>query len=162
MTPRTDNIAKPRSYNLLQRAMLQSHNDARRAVGSGQLVWNTALEGYAKRYAQKLARSGKFEHDRQKGTMPRQGENLWMGTRGAFTYGEMSGSWIDEKRHFKPGTFPDSATTGKWSDVGHYTQIIWRGTTNVGCAVASNARDDYLVCRYTPAGNVVGRDPVAG
>ena len=34
--------------------------------------------------------------------------------------------------------------------------MIWSRTTRVGCALASNARDDYLVCRYVPAGNVVG------
>ena len=80
-TPRTDNTAKPRSYNLLQQIMLRTHNDARRTVGVGPLVWDNGLEAHAKRYAQKLARSGKFKHDKQKGISPRQGENLWMGTR---------------------------------------------------------------------------------
>jgi len=161
-TPRTGDAPKPRGDAQLQRVMLRTHNDARRAVGVGPLVWDNGLEAHAEAYAQKLARSGKFKHDKQKGISPRQGENLWMGTRGAFTYREMSGSWIDEKRDYKRGIFPDNANTGKWSDVGHYTQIIWRGTTHVGCAVASNERSDYLVCRYTPAGNIVGRDPVAG
>jgi hypothetical protein len=32
----------------------------------------------------------------------------------------------------------------------------------MGCAMASNARNDYLVCRYSPAGNIVGRDPLKG
>ena len=157
---RTGDAAKPRSYNLLQQIMLRTHNDARRAVGVAPLIWNNELEAHAKRYAQKLASSGKFKHDKQKGITPRQGENLWMGTRSAFTYAEMSGSWVDEKRYFKRGIFPDNTTTGKWSDVGHYTQIIWRGTTHVGCAIVSNKRDDYLVCRYSSAGNVVGQDPL--
>jgi hypothetical protein len=41
--------------------------------------------------------------------------------------------------------------------VAHYVQIVWRGTRAVGCAMASGASDDYLVCRYSPAGNVVGQ-----
>ncbi|WP_214019128.1 CAP domain-containing protein [Escherichia coli] len=49
------------------------------------------------------------------------------------------------------------STTGHWQDVAHYTQIIWRRTSQMGCALASSARDDYLVCRYTLPGNVVGQ-----
>jgi hypothetical protein len=46
--------------------------------------------------------------------------------------------------------------TGDWSQVAHYTQIVWPATQRVGCATASNRSNDYLVCRYLPAGNVVG------
>ena len=48
------------------------------------------------------------------------------------------------------------AVSGDWSAVGHYTQIVWPTTRRVGCATASNRANDYLVCRYWPAGNVVG------
>ena len=140
--------------------MLETHNAARRDVGLGPVSWDASLASDADVYAQKLARSGKFEHDSQTGVTPRQGENLWMGTAGAFDYAEMSGSWIDEKRYFREGIFPDNSTTGRWSDVGHYTQIIWHNSVRIGCAVAANTRDEYLVCRYAPAGNVVGRNPL--
>ena len=86
----------------------------------------------------------------------RQGENLFMGTRGAYDYREMADAWIDERASFRGGTFPEVSATGDWSDVGHYTQIVWPETRAVGCALASNANEDYLVCRYLPAGNVVG------
>jgi hypothetical protein len=35
--------------------------------------------------------------------------------------------------------------------------MIWPTTTRVGCALATNASTDYLVCRYSPAGNIDGR-----
>jgi hypothetical protein len=35
--------------------------------------------------------------------------------------------------------------------------MVWPTTTRIGCAVASNGRFDYLVCRYSPAGNIDGR-----
>ena len=63
--------------------------------------------------------------------------------------------------------FPDNSRTGEWRDVAHYTQIVWPATTQVGCALASSATTDYLVCRYAPAGNkdgvflANGRDPLA-
>jgi hypothetical protein len=34
--------------------------------------------------------------------------------------------------------------------------MIWPDSDRVGCAVRSSSRNDYLVCRYSPAGNVVG------
>jgi hypothetical protein len=34
---------------------------------------------------------------------------------------------------------------------------VWRGTTQIGCALASSAEDDFLVCRYAPAGNILGQ-----
>ena len=69
----------------------------------------------------------------------------------------MIGTFVDEKRHFRRGTFPDVSTTGQWRDVGHYTQLIWRGTQKVGCAVAPGGGQDWLVCRYWPAGNTMGQ-----
>jgi hypothetical protein len=34
--------------------------------------------------------------------------------------------------------------------------MIWRGTSRVGCELRSSRSNDYLVCRYSPPGNVVG------
>ena len=136
--------------------MIAAHNQARRHYRVGPLAWDAALARDAAIYAAKLARSGRFEHDPQRGRQPRQGENLWMGTRSAYSYAEMINLLIDERRDFRPGRFPGVSRTGSWSDVGHYTQIVWPTTTHVGCATASNRRDDYLVCRYLPAGNIVG------
>ncbi|MEH6716781.1 CAP domain-containing protein [Parasphingorhabdus flavimaris] len=159
---RTSMEPKPRGEARLQSAMMRAHNDARARVGAPKLEWNAELTKDAAAYAVTLARNGKFAHDPQAGRNPRQGENLWMGTRDAYGYGEMIGAWVDEDRYFKRGLFPDNSTTGTWGDVAHYTQIIWPTSLRVGCAVASNARDDFLVCRYSPAGNIVGRDPLKG
>ncbi|MEH6828588.1 CAP domain-containing protein [Parasphingorhabdus sp.] len=159
---RTSMEPEPRGDSRLQSAMMRAHNEARAKVGAPKLVWNTELAKDAATYAASLARTGSFAHDPQQGRSPRQGENLWMGTRDAYSYGEMVGAWVDEDRYFKRGLFPDSSTTGTWGDVAHYTQIIWPTSQRIGCATVSNGRDDYLVCRYSPAGNVVGRDPLKG
>lgn len=154
--PWTDPRPQPRNPQLLQATMISAHNQARRQYGSGPLVWDGALARDAAIYAQKLARSGRFEHDPQVGRRPKQGENLWVGTRSAYSYAEMVGLLIDERRYFRPGRFPYVSRTGDWSQVAHYTQIVWPTTQRVGCATASNRSNDYLVCRYWPAGNVVG------
>lgn len=147
---------QPRGTSLLRLAMLDGHNRARRQYGVAPLAWDEALARDAGVYAARLAWSNRFEHDRQAGRYPLQGENLFMGTRGAYGYPEMIGLLVNERRYFRPGRFPDVSRTGNVSHVGHYTQIIWPASQRVGCATASNRANDYLVCRYLPAGNVVG------
>ena len=136
--------------------MISGHNQARRQYAVAPLAWDEALARDAAVYAQRLARINRFEHDRQAGRSPRQGENLFMGTRGAYSYADMIRLLVEEGRYFRAGRFPDVSRTGSVSHVGHYTQIIWPTSRRVGCATASSRGNDYLVCRYLPAGNIVG------
>lgn len=153
---RTDMTPAPRGADLLRAAMLRGPNVARAAVGVAPLAWDDRLAADAAGYATTLAREHRFEHAAQPRGAGREGENLWMGTRGAYRYDEMVGGWVDERRWYRAAPTPDFSTTGRWGDVAHYTQIVWRGTTAVGCAMASDRENDYLVCRYSPPGNVVG------
>lgn len=141
----------------LENAMLKSHNEERIAVGVNPISWDATLARSAETYAKKMALSGKFQHDNQTSSKSPEGENLWMGTVGAYNFTEMAQSWADEKHYFKNGVFPAVSRSGEWSDVGHYTQMMWPETRYVGCAKASNVDYDFLVCRYFPAGNVMGR-----
>jgi hypothetical protein len=136
--------------------ILAAHNAARAEAGVAPLVWDNALGNGAAVYAQQLAMSGRFEHS-DRHARRGIGENLWMGSHGAFSPESMVGGWAAEKRWFVPGTFPNNSRTGSWEDVGHYTQMIWPSTQRVGCAIASSGRIDYLVCRYATAGNMDGR-----
>jgi len=135
---------------------LAAHNRERVRLGETPLVWDEALAQGALDWAQELARSGRFDHApaiRRK----RAGENLFMGTAGAYPIEAMVEQFIAERDDFLPGTFPAVTRDGNWHNVAHYTQIVWRGTRRVGCAVARARRDDVLVCRYWPAGNIFGQ-----
>ncbi|KQS04196.1 hypothetical protein ASG11_07975 [Sphingomonas sp. Leaf357] len=149
----------PRGDALLRFTMLSEHNDARSAVGLEPLSWDDRLAASAAAYAGSLARDNRFEHARQADGPDRQGENLWMGTRDAYTFREMIDGWTDEHRFYRPVPVPYSSSTGRWSDVAHYTQIVWHDTTALGCAIASNRANDFLVCRYAAPGNVMGEVP---
>ena len=131
------------------------HNQVRARVGVRPVHWDSSLASAADRYAIELARTGRWGHS-SAAARPGQGENLWMGTRGAFSVDQMVGSWAGEGRWFRRGRFPQVSATGDWTEVGHYSQMIWPGSVRVGCAIRSSARNDYLVCRYSPAGNVAG------
>lgn len=136
--------------------LLAAHNTERLRLGLKPFTWRAKLAGDAKKWAQTLAVSNMFEHA-PVAANGGEGENLWYGTRDAYTPEEMIGFFIDERKAFKRGTFPDVSTTGRWQDVGHYTQLVWQDTREVGCAIVSNRTRDYLVCRYAPAGNFIGK-----
>ena len=138
--------------------ILAAHNWERMRLGLEPLSWNDALAGSAKAWADHLAATGRFEHAPEDGQAP-EGENLWAGTRGYYSPEEMVEAWTREKRFFRPGLFPDNSTTGEVEDVGHYTQMVWRATTQIGCAKATGTREDILVCRYSEAGNYIGERP---
>ncbi len=147
------------SLNAEQVAWLKSHNEERIALGVPPLQWDRGLAQDAQSWANQMARTRQFEHAPQKGDESDQGENLWMGTAGRFAPHEMVNGWIEEKKDFVRGPFPKVSKTGKWADVGHYVQLVWADTQKVGCAKSTAAGDDYLVCRYYPAGNWEGQDP---
>jgi len=133
--------------------ILAAHNAARAQAGVAPLVWDNDLGTAAGAYAAQMASTGIFEHS-DRHARRGIGENLWMGTHGAYSPESMVSTWVNERRYFLPGIFPNNSSTGNWVDVAHYTQLIWPTTTRIGCALASNGRTDYLVCRYAPAGNI--------
>jgi hypothetical protein len=142
--------------------MLAAHNLVRAEAGSVPLAWDPALSNAAALYAAQLALTNRFQHSDRR-ARPGTGENLWMGSHGYYSYEAMVRGWASERGDFVPGIFPAVSRSGNWANVGHYTQMVWPTTTRVGCAVASNAARDYLVCRYSPAGNIDGRPvPFAG
>ena len=136
--------------------IVAAHNAERARAGVAPLSWDNALGAAAAAYARQMALTSRFAHSDRK-ARPGTGENLWMGSRGAYSVETMIGGWSSEKRWFRAGVFPNVSRTGNWADVGHYTQMIWPATSRVGCALASTARTDYLVCRYANKGNVDGR-----
>jgi hypothetical protein len=131
------------------------HNRERAAVGAPPLAWDPSLATAAASYGPALAARGRLAHSPQE-SRPGQGENVWMGTAGAFSIEEMVGSWAEERSVFVPGRVPNVSRSGHFDDVGHYTQMIWRTTTRLGCALHRGGANDFLVCRYAPPGNVVG------
>lgn len=138
--------------------LVARHNAERASLGIPPLAWDPALARAAHAWADRLAATGDFRHAPEDAAAP-EGENLWTGTAGRFSPEAMVDAWARERRFFKPGRFPENSTTGRVADVGHYTQLVWRDTRAVGCALARGGHGDVLVCRYSAAGNYEGEAP---
>jgi len=139
--------------------LLAAHNSERAAMGVPPLAWNAGLAADARVWANQLAATGRFEHSPDEPGEEPQGENLWAGTPRAFSPEAMVRLWSTEKRDYRPGVFPNNSRSGDVENVGHYTQLIWRASRHVGCASAVGRNEEFLVCRYSEAGNVVGQRP---
>lgn len=139
-----------------QTEILQAHNAERGAVGVAPLAWSDDLARSAQAWAQQLAARDRMQHSSQQS----EGENLAMAGAGRETPTQMMRRWTAEKTHFLPGrAHPHTSRTGNWADVSHYSAMIWSATRHVGCAIARSRTRDYLVCRYSPPGNVRGTAP---
>ncbi|HEX7735693.1 MAG TPA: CAP domain-containing protein [Ktedonobacteraceae bacterium] len=136
-------------------------------AGTPALQWDSTLATGAQAWADNLAanylQTPSLQSDPHS-HVANLGENIAMcNPPGNLTAGQLADIWgTKEKPNFKPGTFVASttacpvSTTGNWRDVGHYTQMIWRTTTSVGCGIAKDGTNTYLVCRYSPQGNADG------
>ncbi len=139
--------------------LLAAHNSEREVMGVPPLAWSNQLAADARIWANELATTGRFEHSPDKPGEELEGENLWAGTPRAYSPESMVGLWGAEKKDYRPGAFPTNSRSGDVENVGHYTQMIWRGSGQVGCATAIGRREEFLVCRYSQAGNVYGERP---
>jgi uncharacterized protein YkwD len=143
----------------LKSMVLAVHNRERAAVGVPALVWNDDIAATAQIYANYLWSTGKFEH--------RTTEYLTTHPNDSAVWGENLGA-----RHGAPTTVPIAQNMQGWvaeknvfqglpsvtgtNVVGHYTQMVWNSTKEVGCATATGNNYDVLVCRYSPPGNTGG------
>jgi pathogenesis-related protein 1 len=83
------------------------------------------------------------------------GENLYDVTGATVTPAEVVKAWADEARDYDY----KSNTCRARAVCGHYTQVIWNTTKQVGCAVARGGGREVWVCNYDPPGNWQGKRP---
>ena len=133
----------------LARDMLSSHNAVRAKVGVPALVWSEDLARVAQEWANTLIAERRFDH-RPKS---KYGENLFRIDGARTTPQKVVEQWASEAANFN---YKANRCKG---ECGHYTQIVWRSTREVGCAVARGGAREVWVCEYAPPGNYVGRRP---
>ena len=145
----------PGATGELAARLLAAHNHERALVGHAPLQWDARLAAAAASYGPVLASMRRLEHS-PRASRPGQRENLAMAGHGTLSPEQLVSLWSREKLLLRPGLFPAVSRTGNWEDVAHYTQMVWPTTTRVGCAIFA-ADMDYLICRYSPPGNIDGK-----
>ncbi|KAH8798395.1 PR-1-like protein [Flagelloscypha sp. PMI_526] len=141
MTRRQDADVKP---------MLDLHNKFRAERNAPAMKWSDKAAGKAQEWANKC----KFEHSG--GTLGPFGENLAAGTGDSYDAAAAFKSWgEDEEGDFDP----------KNPQPSHFTQVVWKDSTEVGCGMAECdgifdakfGKAKYFVCEYSNQGNVIGQ-----
>lgn len=128
-----------------------AHNQWRQSADPSipDLVWSPTVASVAQAYAEQLVSQGcPLQHSSNE-----YGENLFWGS-GSYSAAEVVDAWGSEIECYSHITFPDACGC----TCGHYTQIVWRNTTELGCGIGNCADgSEVWVCNYNPPGNYIGQ-----
>lgn len=133
----------------IAREWLDAHNSVRKPVGVPELVWSRRLAASAQKWARTLLARGQFRHSPGAAI----GENLYEISGDMATPAMVVQAWASEARNY------DRRSNTCRGGCGHYTQLVWSGTKEVGCGGARERGREIWVCHYDPPGNIVGRRP---
>lgn len=131
---------------------VNSHNSARSDVGVDGVSWDETVQAYAENYANQRKGDCKLIH-----SGGQYGENLFGGSGADFSGVDAVNAWVSEKQYYDHST----NTCASGQVCGHYTQVVWRSSTQIGCAkvVCDNNAGIFITCNYNPPGNYVGESP---
>lgn len=134
------------------KAITAYHDKVRADVGVGPMKWSATLASHAQEWADHLAATTcKMKHR----SPNKYGENLFQGTAGFYAAVDAAKAWETEKKDYPGGVL----TEANWHPAGHYTQMVWRDTTMLGCGEAVCNKTLIVACNYDPPGNFIGRRP---
>jgi uncharacterized protein YkwD len=83
------------------------------------------------------------------------GENIYASSGTSVEPSDAIDSWMSEQSEY-------DYADGDFSKAGHYTQVVWRSSVRIGCAIVNcpNARySNTVLCDYAPGGNLSGQKP---
>lgn len=134
-------------------------------VDTDDLVWDDGLSAWAYDYVESLTGttydpcSGNLIHSSNRNN---QGENIGFAT--TTDPSSLIDAWYNEIEYYDYNNITGIEHDGQ--EVGHFTQVVWASTTSVGCAVVQcdtmaryGQNATYLLCEYSPAGNVYDETP---
>jgi hypothetical protein len=128
--------------------MLQRHNQLRHEHNAPALKWNNEIASVAQQWATKVAGDNKMTHRPNN----KYGENIFVTSCNPISGAQPVDAWYSEIKDYSYGSTKFSTVTG------HFTQVVWVGSKEVGCGQAkSNKNMIYVVCNYSPPGNYNGK-----
>ncbi|KAL2082682.1 hypothetical protein ACEWY4_022500 [Coilia grayii] len=144
----TNNIA-------VQQDIVNKHNELRRSVKPTasnmlKMSWNSEAAANAQKWADTCAERHSPPNDRRISTSG-CGENLFFSSA-PLPWDAAIQAWFNEDKNYQYG----HGAIGN-AVVGHYTQLVWYRSNEIGCGVArcpDSGYEYFYVCQYCPAGNV--------
>ncbi|KAI5809412.1 CAP domain-containing protein [Pyronema omphalodes] len=124
-----------------------AHNKYRDQHGVPRLTWSPALAQQAQAHANRC----QINHEEAK----RIGENIAKGTPNRITGPAQVVDYFADERNWYDYNAATSRLPGR--DIGHFTQVVWEETREVGCGFrhdCPDAQTHMYTCRYNPPGNV--------
>ena len=137
---------------------LAEHNRLRSLHGAPPLSLNPELNEMAQKYAQVLAKKKQMQHSNEKDRYLKGREGEWVGENLYYSWatpvleykcGNMSRSWYNEINDYDFNT--GRSKNGK--AVGHFTQLVWKDSKEVGFGIGFNGDTLIGVANYYPGGN---------
>lgn len=127
-----------------EKTILDQHNHYRAMHGAEPLKWNDEIAAYAQQWAETNARANRMYHRQPN----KYGENIYWQSWSGVDPKQPVDSWYSEVKDY------NFSRPGFSSRTGHFTQVVWLGSTEVGCGKAeSRSGGTYVVCNYNPPGN---------
>ncbi len=166
--PRTDTVEPARhGHNTAEtgiiQGMLSVHNKVRARLGLPPLRWSERLASIARKRAINLAENNNC---RMRHTKSELGENLFWASAVRWSDGrrevqKITADHVAEAWAAEAANYDYSSNSCMHSAMcGHYTQMIWRDSRELGCGMAVCPHKDQIwVCVYYPPGNYVGQRP---
>ena len=132
---------------------LDQHNYYRKQHQVDNLEINCDLMKIAQNYAEKLQKEGSLVHSGDDYNGNAMGENLyWISTK-EYSPPSATDSWYNEIDDYDFST--GSSKNG--NAIGHFTQVVWKGSQELGIGVSCGSNGCYVVGNYYPAGNYIGQ-----
>ncbi len=136
----------------LNKEFIDEHNQWRKDVGTAPLEWSDELAQYASEWGMELGKKCDMKHRPHSGKWKQiHGENIFWTSAPQVTPKYVVDSWGSEIKYYKkPKPIDDD-----FVKYGHYTQVVWKDTKKVGCAIieCKGNKGIIVICNYDPSGN---------
>ena len=146
-------ISSKVSFDLetVRKDLLNRHNLYRSKHQAPSLQRLSSLESIAQSYSRKLVSLGYLVHSSNTLNGEYIGENLYMGYNAGYLGTSPVDSWYEEISKYS------FAKSDYIKGTGHFTQVVWKNSKQLGCGVACGSNDYcYVTCNYYPGGNYLG------